>query len=425
MYRIAGIDVHKKVLAVVVTDIDAPGEAAYERRKVVYTPESLRQLAGWFIEQQVEEVVMESTAQYWQPLWSMLEQHWQPQRREREGAGKQAGSLHLAQAQSNRGRRGRKNDFGDAERLVKRLVSQELILSFVPSAEQRLWRTFTRRRTQLMQSRSRLQCHMESLLEQAHVKLASLASDLFGVSMVRILKALAKGESDPAVLASLADSNLKATKSQLMDALSPCRNWDPRYRVIIRHMMDELDLIEKQVQELEKNAAELMKPYEDAVQRLAEMPGMGAVSALQVIAEIGPSAEAFPTPGELCSWVGVIPGENITADHNSSTHSPKGNRPLRRLLNQVAHAAIQTQGSILEHKVERFNKRMKPTAACWAVAHFICELFWIILHKGLKYEERGPGLNTKNRCRRISRMIRELRALGFHVSPPATPLLAV
>ena len=198
-----------------------------------------------------------------------------------------------------------------------------------------------------MQSRSRLQCHMESLLEQAHVKLASLASDLFGVSMVRILKALAKGESDPAVLASLADSNLKATKSQLMDALSPCRNWDPRYRVIIRHMMDELDLIEKQVQELEKNAAELMKPYEDAVQRLAEMPGMGAVSALQVIAEIGPSAEAFPTPGELCSWVGVIPGENITADHNSSTHSPKRQSALTPAVEPSGPRGDKNQGQHL------------------------------------------------------------------------------
>src|SRR5258707_13798512 len=167
MDRIAGIDVHKKVLAVVVTDIAAEGEYQFERRRVLCSPDSLRELAEWLNAQQVEEVVMESTAQYWQPVWGMLEQRWQPLRKEREGAGRLAGSLHLAQAQSNRGPRGRKNDFADAERLVKRLVAQELILSFVPTAEQRIWRTVTRSRTQLMQNPSALQCQVETLVEEA------------------------------------------------------------------------------------------------------------------------------------------------------------------------------------------------------------------------------------------------------------------
>jgi transposase len=180
MYRIAGIDVHKKVLAVVVVDTATEGPWEYQRRNVPCTLSSLRELADWLLQLEVEEVVMESTAQYWQPVWSMLEEHWQPHRKQRAESGRQAGTIHLAQAQSNRGRRGRKNDFDDAERLVKRLVSQELILSFVPTPEQRLWRTLTRRRTQLMQNKSRLQSHLESVLEQAHVKLAPLASDLWG-----------------------------------------------------------------------------------------------------------------------------------------------------------------------------------------------------------------------------------------------------
>jgi transposase len=418
MYRIAGIDVHKKVLAVVVADVATEGEFQFERRRVLCTPDSLRELADWLNAQQVEEVVMESTAQYWQPVWGMLEQHWQPIRKGREGAGKLAGSLHLAQAQSNRGPRGRKNDFGDGERLIKRLVAQELILSFVPTAEQRLWRTVTRSRTQLMQYRSALQCQVENLLEEAHVKLATLASDLFGVSMLRILWALAKGEGDPAVLASLADPSLRATREQLIDALGPCRNWNEHYRTLLQQMLERLQLTETQVKKLEKSAAELMSVHEEAVQRLAEMPGMGVVSALQVIAEIGPQAAAFPTPGDLCSWVGVIPGENITAEKNSSTHSPRGNRPMRRLLNEAAHAAIKTKGSIFRLKYEKFRRHLKPAAATWAVAHFLCELVWKILHHGVRYEERGPGLDAKNRRKRIARMIRELKALGFQVLPP-------
>src|SRR4029450_6721511 len=171
---------------------------------------ALRAPAGWLGQRQVEEVVMESTAQYWRPVWEALELHWRPKRRAREGASPMAGTLPLAQAQSNRGRRGRKRDFPDAERLVKRLVAQELTLSFVPDAEQRLWRTLTRRKYQLTCDKVRLQNQLEAMLEEAHIKLSSLVSDLLGASARRMLKALADGETNPAVLAALADHRLRA-----------------------------------------------------------------------------------------------------------------------------------------------------------------------------------------------------------------------
>ena len=131
-YRIAGIDVHKKMLAVVVSDVEVDGEYEFERRLFGSSPERLRALAEWFLEQEVEEVVMESTAQYWKPVWETLERYWKPLRQKREGAGPMSGTLHLAQAQSNRGPQGRKKDFPDAERLVKRLVARELTLSLCP-----------------------------------------------------------------------------------------------------------------------------------------------------------------------------------------------------------------------------------------------------------------------------------------------------
>jgi transposase len=149
-YKIAGIDVHKKMLAVVVSNVEVESEFQFERRMFGSNPEQLRSLAAWLLEQEVEEVVMESTAQYWKPVWGALERYWKPIREKREGASRRSGTLHLAQALSNRGRRGRKKDFRDAERLVKRLVARELTLSFVPDAEQRLWRTVTRRKYQLM-----------------------------------------------------------------------------------------------------------------------------------------------------------------------------------------------------------------------------------------------------------------------------------
>jgi transposase len=188
-YKIAGIDVHKRMLHVVVSDVEVDGEYDFTRRIFGSSPEALRSLAAWLIEEQVEEVVMESTAQYWQPVWGALERCWKPICQTREGALARSGTLHLAQALSNRGRRGRKKDFRDAERLVKRLVAHELTLSFVPDVEQRLWRTIIRTKYQLTRNRVQLQNRLEALLEEAHIKLSSLVSDLLGASARRILEA--------------------------------------------------------------------------------------------------------------------------------------------------------------------------------------------------------------------------------------------
>jgi transposase len=187
-YRIARIDVYK-MLAVVVADVELDEEYRFERLKIGTSPAELRTLADWLVQR--EEVVMESTAQYWRPVWEALELHWQPKRRACEGATPVCGTLHLAQAQSNRGAGGREKDFPDAERLVKRLVAQELTLSFVPDAEQRLWRTVMRRKYQVTRNRVQLHSRPESLLEEAHIKLSSLVSDLLGTSARRMLQALA------------------------------------------------------------------------------------------------------------------------------------------------------------------------------------------------------------------------------------------
>jgi transposase len=267
-YRIAGIDVHKKMLAVVVSDVEVDREYQFERRMFGSNPEQLRSL----LEQEVEESVMESTAQYWKPVWEALERYWKPLRQKREGAGRMAGTLHLAQAQSNRGQRGRKKDFLDAERLVKRLVARELNLSFVPDAEQRLWRTVMRRKYQLTRNRVRLQNRVESLLEEAHIKLSSFVSDLLGLSARRMLKALADGETNPVALAALADRKLRATQEQLCDALGACTELNPVYRRLLNMMLEELRLIDEQIGQLDQEMANLLSRHQDAVQRLAEVP---------------------------------------------------------------------------------------------------------------------------------------------------------
>jgi transposase len=414
-YRIAGIDVHKKMLAVVVSDVEVEGEYQFERRRVGSSPDQLRSLAAWLADRDVEEVVMESTAQYWRPVWDALERYWQPIRQQREGAGPVSGTLHLAQAQSNRGPRGRKRDFPDAERLVKRLVAQELTLSFVPDVEQRLWRTVMRRKYQVTRNRVQLQNRLECLLEEAHIKLSSFVSDLLGASARRMLQALADGETNPATLAELASRRLHATPDQLCDALGACTDLHPVYRRLLKLTLDELRGIEDHIAQLDQEMAGLLSPYQPAVQRLAEVPGLGVDSAQQIIAEVGATAATFPSPKQLSSWVGACPGDNESAEVNYSHRSPKGNRHMRRVLNQAANAAVKTKGSVFELVYRRLVPRLGHAQAIGAIAHRLCRLIWKILHQGVSYEERGPAVTKQRAQRRAAKMIRELRSLGYRV----------
>src|ERR1700736_636592 len=347
-YRIAGIDVHKKMLAVVVSDVEIESEYQFERRVFSSNPEKLRSLAAWLVEQEAEEVVMESTAQYWKPVWEALERYWKPVREKREGARRRSGTLHLAQALSNRGRPGRKRDFPDAERLVKRLVARELTLRFVPDAEQRLWRTVTRKKYQLRCDRIRLQNQLESLLEEAHIKLSSLVSDLLGLSARRMLQAIAEGETNPATLAALADQRLRATPEQLRDALGACTELNGVYRRLVKMALEELRLIDEQIGRLDQEMASLLSEHQDAVQRLAEVPGLGVDSAQQIIAEVGPTAATFPSEKCLSSLGRCLPGRRRERGRKPQPPLSKGQPPqttpkdaghMRRLLNQAANAA--------------------------------------------------------------------------------------
>ncbi len=420
-YHIAGIDVHKKMLAVAVADVAVEGDFHFERLKVGTSPVQLRALADWLVAREVDEVVMESTAQYWRPVWEALERYWRPTRRTRANASPVSGTLHLAQAQSNRAAGGRKRDFPDAERLVKRLVAQELILSFVPDVEQRLWRTVMRRKYQVTRNRVQLHNRLESLLEEAHIKISSVVSDLLGTSARRMLLAVGDGETDPTALAALADSRLRATPEQLSDAFDACADLHPVYRRLVKLTLDELRLIEDQLAQLDQQMADLLKAHHDAVQRLAEVPGLGVDSAQQIIAEVGASAAAFPSEKQLASWMGACPGNEESAGVNYSHRCPKGNRQMRRVLNQAANAAVKAKGTIFAIVYRRLVPRLGHAQAIGAIAHRLCRLIWKILHQGIRYEERGPAVSEEAKKVRARKMIRELRSLGYRVEPIPAP----
>jgi len=230
-----------------------------------------------------------------------------------------------------------------------------------------------------------------------------------------MLKALADGETDPAALAALADQRLRATPAQLVDALGACTELNPVYRQLLKLALEELRLIEQQIAQLDQEMAILLTHHQDAVQRLAEVPGLGVDSAHQIIAEVGATAATFPSAKNLVSWVGACPGDEESAGISRSHHSPKGNRNMRRLLNQCANAAVKLKGGIFQLLYRRLLPRLGHNQAIGAVAHKLCRLIWMILHQGIRYEERGPAVAQRSRRVRTARMIRILRKQGYQV----------
>jgi transposase len=301
--------------------------------------------------------------------------------------------------------------------LVKRLVAHELTLSFVPEADQRLWRTLTRRKYQLTSNRVQLQNRLECLLEEAHIKLSSLVSDLLGPSARRMLHAVAGGETRAEHVAALASQRLRATPEQLCDALGACSELHPVYRRLLQMALDELQLIEQQIEMLDQELASLLRSHQASIERLARVPGLGVDSAQQIIAEVGPTAAMFPSAKHLASWVGSCPGNDESAGVNHSRRAPNGNRQMRRLLNQAANAAVKTKGRIFELVYRRLVVRLGHAQAIGAIAHRLCRLVWKILHEAVVYEERGPAVTKERQHRRAAKMIRELRSLGYRVVP--------
>ena len=405
-HNIAAIDVHKKLLVVVIANSAKP-DAPLQSRKFGTGAAEMRHLSGWLSQYEVSEAVMESTAQYWKPVWMELEPHMR---------------LHLAQAQSNKGRKGRKSDLVDAKRLLRRFVAGELDLSFIPEPEQRAWRMVTRGRLQLIRERVQLQNQIESLLEEGRIKLSSVISDLLGASGRRILRAMASGETSPEALAKLGDRHLKCGLPALVDALTG--SMGNLHRRLLAQHLDRIELIDRQIEELNQSAAAQMQPYQETVARLVEIPGIGAGAAQEILAEIGPDAAAFPSSRQLASWIGVCPGSDESAGENHSGRCAKGNRFMRRLLAQAAQAAARTKGSHLESVFRRLVVRTGYVKAIWAIAHRICIIVWKILHKGDRFIEFSEARNPKAIQRAINRHLKALRRLGYTIPQPAVAACA-
>ncbi len=405
--RIAGIDVHKKMLAVVVRS-DAGGKLEYQERKFGTTRSEIAHLAEWLHQQQVSEVVMESTAQYWRPVWYGLEPEF---------------ALHLTHPVKTRAPQGRKRDFRDARRLTDRWASGDLQESFIPNQEQRQWRSLTRSRVHLQRMIVMVRNQVEGVLEHGSIKLTSVVTDSFGVSGWAILQQLAKGESDPEKLCQQARGALRKKEGQLREALAG--KLDGVSRLQLKQSLQQVELLRQQIQELDRALASAMQHHLPALVRLMKLPGVDRVAAEQLLAEIGPTAAAFPSPEQFASWVGVCPGSRESAGVCYSSRSAKGNGYLRRLLCQIAWGAVHTKDSFFQSLFNRWKPKLEAKGAVWAIAHRIAKVVWLLLHEGVSYQERGPAQpNPETLKRKLRNLVRQFTRLGvdpseaFHAALP-------
>jgi transposase len=252
------------------------------------------------------------------------------------------------------------------------------------------------------------------------IKLSIVVSNLLGASGLRSLRAVAKGETDPKPFAQLGAERLQCTEEQRVDALRG--RAQPGHREMLGLQRERLQLIDTQMAKLNGMIAQAMKPHQEAVMRLAEVPGLGEDSAQPIIAEVGEQASTFPSAAELTSWVGTCPGKDESAEQNHSRRSAKGNTYLRRVLNQAAHAAVKRKGSYFQMVFRRLLPRLGYQSAIWAVAHRLCRVVWKILQEGVRCIEPGLEPDPKAKMRHARRLAQALRKLGYQVTITPTNL---
>jgi transposase len=325
--RCAGLDVGKREVVACVRTPDGAGGRRVEVRTFSTFTEDLEALAAWLAENQVTAVVMEATGQYWKPIWYVLEE-----------AG--LDELKLVNARHVKMLPGRKTDVGDAAWLADLFEHGMLRGSFVPPAPIRELRDLTRYRKRLVQDRARETQRVARILEDAGIKLDSVASDIMGVSGRAMLDALVAGERDPGVLAELAKGRLRSKRHELRQALRG--QFREHHAQLIGLQLGHIDHLTAAIAALDTRVDEVIDPFAAARDRLDTIPGVAKRAAECIIAEIGTDMTVFPTPAHLASWAGVCPGNNITGGKRRSGHARPGDQWLREILIESAWAAARS-----------------------------------------------------------------------------------
>jgi transposase len=367
----AGLDVHKRTVVACVRRIGPDGQIHTQVRTFGTMTADLLQLSDWLAAAGARHVAMESTGVYWKPVYHLLEGHFE---------------LMLVNARPIKQVPGRKTDVKDAEWIAQLLQHGLLQPSFVPPVEIRALRDLTRRRAQLIHERATVVNRVHKVLEDANIKLASVATDVLGKSGRAMIAALIAGETDPDPLAELARGSLRGKRPELRRALEG--RVTEHHRFLLRTLMRQEEQLEGLIAQYGARIEEVMAPFAEAAARLRRIPGVGARAAEVIVAEIGTDMEKFPSAGHLASWAGLCPGNDQSAGVRRSGRTTKGSRWLRAALVQVAWAAIRTKGTIFQAVYRRWAKRLGRKKALVAVGHKILSVIYTVLKNQTDYRER-------------------------------------
>jgi transposase len=395
-----GLDVHKETIAACLISESEDGTSSRQKRIFGTMTQQLRELAQWLAEAKVTAVAMEATGIYWVPVWNVLEQY--------------GFELLLINPEHYKAVRGKKTDLKDGERIAELLQDGRLAGSYVPPVAIRVLRDLTRYRTKLVQYQSSIANRIQRLLEQCNVKLASVASDVLGVSGQAMLRALAAGETNPQRMADLAKKQLRKKIPALQLALEGCLL--PHHRFLLADMLEELDHIGSKIARLEQAIEEQMRPYQKAVDAWMTVPGVKQRLAWNLVAEVGPTVDAFPSAADLVSWAGICPGNNETAGKRKSGTTRNGNRWARKALCEAAWAASKTKATYLQAQFRRLAAIRGSKRAIIAVASTILTIGYHMLKEGTSYRELGGNyFDKRNLLRTTRRLVKRLEALGHRV----------
>jgi transposase len=398
--RCAGLDVHRGSVAVCRRVIDEHGEFREEVRTFGTTTHALLEMSDWLSESSVTVVAMESTGVYWKPIWNVLEGRFE---------------IVLVNAKHIKHVPGRKTDVKDCQWIAQLLQHGLLKSSFVPPAPIRELRDLTRHRTQLVGEKTSAANRIHKILEDANIKLGSVASDILGESGRAMLHAIVGGETDPARLAALARGRMRSKKSELREALHG-RVRD-HHRFMLRTLMEHLQFLEGQIARLSERIEALTAPFVEAVRILVTIPGVQRRTAEALIAETGGDMKAFPSANHLASWAGICPGNNESAGKRRTGSIPKGNVWLRRALTEAAWAASRTKGTYLSARYRRLAARRGAKRALVAVAHGILTTAYHMLQRGQAHHDLGPDYFDRLDPKALTRsLVRRLERLGHNVT---------
>jgi len=404
--RCAAVDVHKRTAVVCAVTPDAKGQRQKERRTFSTMTPDLLTMRHWLHALGVTHVAMESTGSFWKPIFNVLEGQME---------------VLLVNAQHVKAVPGRKTDLKDAEWLADLLQHGLLRPSFVPPAWQREVREFTRYRSRVIEERSRTINRLQKILEDANIKLSSVATNLMGRSAHEMLLALLAGEEDPAILAELARGKMRGKRDLLKQALQG--QVKSHHRFLISEQLAHIEALDEEIAHLSAQIAERLRPFEQQLKRLETIPGIKRRLAEVILAEIGPDMSRFPDAKHLASWAGMCPGNSISAGKRLSGRTRRGSPWLRSALVEAAHAAIHAKDCYLAAQYHRLVVRRGGKKATIAVGHTLLVIIYHVLAEEKDDEELGGNyFDEWDRQAVQKRLVRRLEHLGYEVTlTPTSP----